>query len=307
LTQLLLEFGADPNDEETPYHVSEGYDNTVMEILLKSGKFNEQSLATLLIRKADWHDYDGMKMALDSVANPNFMTHWGVDAVHHAALRDNGLPILAMLLDYGGDVTRKSRRGVSAVETAARRGRGDVLKLLAERGIDAKLEGVDRLIAACALADYAGISALVAEEPGLQAELVANGGTLLAQFAGNGNAEGMKRLFELGVRPDALYEGDGYFEIAKNSTALHVAAWRGQPGAMKLLLEQGAPVNALDGWGRTALQVAVRACVHSYWKWRRTPEWVEPLLKARASLDGIEIPCGYDEGDELLRWYAGKS
>ena len=30
LTRLLLEYGADPNDEETPYHVPEGYDNAVM-------------------------------------------------------------------------------------------------------------------------------------------------------------------------------------------------------------------------------------------------------------------------------------
>ena len=44
LTRLLLERGADPNDEETPYHVPEGYDNTVMKIMLESGKLNAASL-----------------------------------------------------------------------------------------------------------------------------------------------------------------------------------------------------------------------------------------------------------------------
>ena len=44
LTRLLLERGADPNDEETPYHVTETTDNSVLKILLESGKLNEKSL-----------------------------------------------------------------------------------------------------------------------------------------------------------------------------------------------------------------------------------------------------------------------
>jgi ankyrin repeat protein len=305
LTKLLLEFGADVNDGETAYHVSEGYDNTVLEILLNSGKFKPLALATILIRKADWHDHNGLKLALSYGAGPNYIEHWDSSGLHHSIKRDNGLAMIATLLDHGGDVTLKNKLGLSAAQLAARRGRGDVLNLLAERGIDPKLEGVDRLIAACAKADGREIRALLAEEPEFQAELVAGGGTLLAQFAGNGNAEGMQRLMELGVKADALYEGDGYFEIAKDSTALHVAAWRGQPEAMKLLIERGTPVNAPDGAGRTALQLAVRACVSSYWRQRRTPEWIEPLLKAGASTEGIAIPCGYEEADALWKQYAG--
>jgi ankyrin repeat protein len=305
LVQLLLEFGADVNDGETAYHASEGYDNTVLEILLKSGKFSATAMTTVLIRKGDWHDFEGMKLALSYGADPNCMEHWGNSGLHHAMKRDNWVGTIALLLDHGGDATLKNDRGFSAAELAARRGRGDVLKLFAERGIDPKLEGVHRMEAACAMADDAAIQALLKQEPGLQAELMELGGTLLAQFAGNGNVDGMKRLMELGVKADALYEGDLYFEVARDSTALHVAAWRGQPEAMKLLIERGTPVNARDGAGHTAMQLAVRACVHAYWKRRRTPEWVEPLLKAGASTEGIAIPCGYDEADALLKQYAG--
>ena len=306
VTELLLEFGADPNDEETPYHAPEGYDNTVLEILLKSGKFNETAMTTVLLRKADWHDDEGMEMALKFGANPNAMAHWRGTATHQAAKRDNWLPAVERLLDHGADVTLKNRDGMSVAMIAARRGREDMLKHFTVRGIDPQLEGVDRLFAACAKSDDAEIHALLAEEPALQAELIATGGSLLAQFAGNGNVEGMKRLLELGVPVDALYEGDSYFEIAKDSTALHVAAWRGQPEAMKLLLERGAPVNALDGAGRTALQLAVRACVDSYWRRRRTLEWLEPLLKAGASTAGIAVPCGWTNADELIATYAGE-
>ena len=300
LTRLLLEYGADPNDEETPYHIVESNDNTVMQILLESGRLNERSLTTILLREADWHDYEGVQMALKYGANPNSMTHWGNSALHHAVQRDNWLPTLALLLDHGGNVTLKNRHGLSAAEIAAWRGRGDFLALLKERGVDAKLEGMHRLLAACALADDAEIHALLADEPELQHGLVGAGGTALAQFAGNGNTEGVRRLLDLGVKPDVLYEGDGYFGIARNSTALHVAAWRGRPATVRLLIQRGASVNALDGQGRTARQLAVRACVDSYWKQRHSPEWVAPLLEAGARTDEIEIPCGYDEADELL-------
>jgi hypothetical protein len=306
LTQLLLDFGADPNDEETPYHVPESYDNTIMELILKSGKFTERSKSWLAIRKADWHDYDGMKMALDYGAGPNMLTRWGITPLQHSIQRDNQLEMITLLFDHGADPLLANVHGRTSAQSAARRGRGDVLKLCAEREIDTKLDCVDRLIAACAMANDDVVQALIAEEPGLRAELLAEGGTLLAQFAGVGNAEGIKRLLDLGVKPNALYAGDAYFGIPKDSTALHVAAWRGESDAMKVLIDRGAPVNALDGAGQTALQLAVRACVDSYWKRRRKPEWVEPLLKAGASLDGVEIPCGYAEGDELLKEYAKK-
>ncbi|HEY1984237.1 MAG TPA: ankyrin repeat domain-containing protein [Terracidiphilus sp.] len=308
VTRLLLEYGADPNDEETPYHVPEGYDNTVMRILLESGKLTDMSRTWMLARKADWHDFDGMKLALEFGADPNATPRWGNSAFQHAIQRDNSLEMIRLLLDHGADpLLRNVHSGRSAAAMAARRGRGDVLELLAERGIDPQLGGVDRLIATCAMAQDAAIEAVFAADPQLRQEIVAEGGTLLAQFAGVGNVEGVRCLLALGVPPDALYpEGDGYFEIAKNSTALHVAAWRGWPATVKLLLERGAPVNALDGRGRTALQLAIRACVDSYWKRRRSPQWIEPLLQAGATLDGIEIPCGYDEADELLRAYAGK-
>jgi hypothetical protein len=73
---------------------------------------------------------------------------------------------------------------------------------------------------------------------------------------------------------------------------------------VKMLIERGAPVNALDGKCRTALALAVRACVDSYWKDRRTPDSVEALLKAGATVAGIQIPCGYDEVDALLMQFA---
>jgi ankyrin repeat protein len=72
-----------------------------------------------------------------------------------------------------------------------------------------------------------------------------------------------------------------------------------------LLLERGASVNARDEKGRTPLQLAVRACVDSYWADRRSPESVEALLGSGASSDGVPLPTGYDAIDTLLRSQAG--
>jgi ankyrin repeat protein len=305
LTRLLLERGADPNDEETPYHVPEGRDNTVMKIMLESGKLNEVSLSWMLLRKADWHDEEGLRLVLEHGGDPNLMTHFQNNALHHALRRDNSLRAIELLLDHGADPQLKnSRDGRSAVAIAAHRGRGDVVALLEHRGVALALDGLDRLIAACAKADRETIRRLVADAPHLAHDVAAQGGTFLAEFAGNGNVDGLRCLLDLGVSVSAPYEeGDPYFEIAKTSTALHVAAWRAYPAAVKALIERGAPVNALDGKGRTALQLAVKACVDSYWIGRRSPDSVATLLRAGASVSGITVPTGYKEIDPLLRQY----
>jgi ankyrin repeat protein len=305
LTRLLLERGADPNDEETPYHVPETYDNAVMNILLESGRLNDTSLTWMLLRKTDWHDLEGLRLILEHNAVPNKITRFGDNGLHHAIRRDNSLKMIELLLDYGSDpALPNTRDGRSATAMAAHRGRGDVLALLTQRGTALDCHGVDRLIAACAMDDRETIRSLTANDPGLRAELVELGGTLLAEFAGVGNTAGVLNLLDCGVSPTSLYtEGDAYFGIAKDSTALHVAAWHAWPDVVKELIARGAPVNATDGNGRTALALAVKACVDSHWTWRRTPESVRALLDAGASVAGVEVPSGYEEVDALLRRY----
>jgi ankyrin repeat protein len=305
LTRLLLERGADPNDNEVPYHSPETRDNASLMVLVESGKLNNDSLATMLLRKADWHDYEGTKYLLEKGVDPNRMTHWRLTALHQAVRRDNDLKNIELLLDHGADPTLVNPwDGKSTVALAARRGRGDVLDSLEQRGIPIELHGVERLIAACARNDAAVIRAIAERQPQLVREVVAEGGKLLAEFAGVGNTDGVRHLLDLGVDVKALHEdGDGYFDVARNSMALHVAAWRARPATVKLLIERQAPVDVPDAKGRTPLVLAVRACVDSYWSYRRTPESVEALLGAGASTTGVAFPTGYAEVDELLRRY----
>jgi len=143
-------------------------------------------------------------------------------------------------------------------------------------------------------------------DPDLVAAVRAEGGQRLAEFAGVGNTEGVRLLLDLGVDPGAAYhEDDGYWQIGRDSTALHVAAWRARHATVRLLLERGAPVGARDGLGRTPLVLAVRACVDSHWVLLRSPASVRALLAAGASTAGVAYPCGYAEVDELIRTARG--
>jgi ankyrin repeat protein len=307
LTKLLLDNGADPNDEETPYHIPETYNNAVMKIVVESGKLNLDSLTTLLIRKADWHDEEGMQWLLERGANPNRTSQWKNSPFYHSVLRDNSLDMIKLLLGHGADPSLINARdnNTSVTARAARRGRADILNLLEQRNIPIHLDPLDQLIAAAAQGRDQTIRFLTASQPHLVPQLLSQGGTLLAFFAGNGNTEGVRSLLDLGIPADALTpEGDPYFELAKNSTALHSAAWRAHPDTVKLLIARGTPLNAVDARGRTALHLAIRACVDSHWTYRRSTESIQALLEAGASTTNIELPTGYDEADALLRQYA---
>ena len=299
MTRLLLARGANPRDEEACYHSPEGNDSDAMKALVESGKLTDNDLALMLVRKADWHDYEGAKWLLEHGANPNHLRGRGWQPLHHSIRRDNGLDIIGAMLDHHADVG-VGVEGLTAAVRAARRGRGDVLANLDQRGITYELKGVDRLTAACARHDRHAVDAMKREEPALVVELLAMGGQRLTEFAGTWNTEGVAMLLGLGVPVNAACEGDGYFDIAKGSTALHVAAWKGVASTVKLLLARGAAVDALDGKSRTPLMLAVKATVDSYWTYRRTPEAVQALLDAGSTVAGVRYPSGYAEVDVLL-------
>ncbi|HEY6060640.1 MAG TPA: ankyrin repeat domain-containing protein [Gemmatimonadales bacterium] len=306
LTRLLIERGADPNDEDAVYHAPEGRDLGALKVLVETGKVTAENLGVMLIRKLDWHDLEGVRYMLAQGLDLTRKRARGGPALHHALERDNSLQIIELLLDHGAD-PHEVDDGRSAIALAARKGRSDVLEALERRGVPLEFHGVERLHAALARADAAGAHAIAKGEPALLREVLADGGTLLSEFTLTWNNDGVRLLLELGVPATARYDGYGYFDIANDSTALHVAAWMLNAELVKLFLERGVPANARDGRARTPLMLAIKACVDSYWTERRTPEPARLLLEAGASLDGVAIPSGYAQVDQLLERSKGKA
>jgi ankyrin repeat protein len=299
LTRLLLERGADPNDGEVCYHCPESSDLGAMKAIVETGKVTPENLSMMLLRKHDWHDFDGAKWLLERGADPNIERSPGWLPLHHGIVRDNGCEMIELELDHGADPHRR-RHGRTAPELAARRGRADVLEAMEKRGVDLRFDRVHELIAACARDDGETVRRISRGAPAASGELLNDGATLLAEFAGTWNAKGVGHLLDLGVPIESRYAGDAYFDIPKDSTALHVAVWKSTPPAVELLIARGADVNARDGRGDTPIRRAVKACVDSHWTERRSPRAVAALLAAGARAADVECPCGYDDVDALL-------
>src|SRR5216683_994253 len=298
LTRLLLAHGADPNDGETPYHVPEGYDNATLEALVESGKVDQAGITTMLHRKHDWHDYQGIEWLLAHGADPNEMSAWGRRALHKALDRNNPVRFVELLLDRGADPKLPTKNGMSAVVVAARMGRGDVLDLFARRGISIELEGEDALLAACAHADEAGARAIVQRAPGIVASIEREDPGIVADVASAGNTAAVRLMLDLGFSAASRTRRAG----APNDTALHGAIWRSRHETAKLLVERGAPLEVTNDRGETPLSYAVRALVQSEWPAQRSPETVAMLLDAGARVESVTLfPSGVEEVDELLR------
>lgn len=255
ITQLLLDYGADPNDDETPYHAPEWFDNRAMKVLVESGKLTPMSIVTLLHRKLDWTNFDSVKWLLEHGADPNAESPWVHRGLDHSLERDNDLRFIEVLLDHGADPALKSAHGANAIQRAAAMARGDALRLFEQRGFSTHLDGDLALLRACALGDREGAVKIVTDDPGIVARIEAAYPAVVANFAGAGNTEGLRLLLDLGFKIQSRTDSAG----SRQAGPLHLSVWRERTETVKLLLDRGADVTETDGNGFTPLDLAKRA------------------------------------------------
>ena len=154
------------------------------------------------------------------------------------------------LLDQGASPNARNRLGDTPLNTAARNGNLELVRLLLERGADVDQPNLARVTPLMSAA-YGGHEAIVRELLAHKADVNAS---RPHPQDGDGLCGGQRQrrqrsaLLDAGVDPNQ--------RDAEGATALMWAAAYGKHDNVKLLLERGAEVNARDARGKSALAIA---------------------------------------------------
>ena len=221
LVRVLLEAGAEPNDNDSLYHSVEPADPACTRLLLEHGAGPKGTNA--LAHALDYDRVERVRLLLDHGADPNEGF-----AVHHAVLRGRSPDVIRLLAVHGADLARRDSHGLTAYQQAVRRGRQNLADALAELGAPTELTATDHAPAAIA----AGTGTL----DGL--ELDAEARNVLIELAMR-DARTLERVVDaVGARSSASYAR------GPRGTLLHQAASLGRADYVRLLLERGADADA---------------------------------------------------------------
>ena len=233
LTRVLLEAGANPDDNESLYHSTEARSPDCLRLLLEHGARTSHTNA--LAHALDDERLEHVTLLLDAGADPNEGA-----LLAHAVRRGRGPEFLRLLAGHGAELDRpggETWRGDVRLRTphqhAVLRGRDDQAAALAELGASTDVEEDDLGVAAIARGERPAAPLPDVLDPDGQ-EVV-----ILAALGGH-----------LGVVLDAL--GPDFRGVVGGSpegTLLHHAAWVGNPRLVSELIERGADPNASSGAG----------------------------------------------------------
>jgi len=148
-----------------------------------------------------------------------------------------GLPVLAS--KHGADVSRRRADGATPHTLASIHGKQDIADWLLAHGARDELSPLDRFVAAGARGDRARAEAMLAAQPDLRTALAPEHHLMLHRPAETGDASILETMLACGFDP-RVRDKDGV-------TALHRAAMGGHVDAVRVLLQYGADVDAVDG------------------------------------------------------------
>ena len=238
MTQLLLEAGADPDDNESLYHAMESPDPTCARLLLDAGA--KVAGTNAIGRALDYDRIDGLQLLL-AHGSASEKGHW----LHHAIRRGRSKAHIAALVAAGVDDGNADRRGRSAHKLARLFGRDDIAELLAQAGAEEPLSTAEAFVAACSRADEAAARAFLLDDPGLIAGLDESLLTIMPQLAAIGRTEAVRTMLALGWPREV--------KTAWQATALNLAIFAGDAVMTRLLLQHGADWQTRHGYGDNAL------------------------------------------------------
>ena len=243
LVQRKVDVNAAQPDGTTALHWAVVWNNEdAVNLLLRAGadaKARNRYGATPLSEAVTAGSAAMVEALLKAGADPKTLTTEEGETVLMTAARAGNADVVRMLLDRGADVNaREKYKGQTALMWAAAERHPAVVKLLLDRGADWKVRSVDRETKVPRLSAASSISP------------IARGGfTALSFAAREGDIESARVMLDGGV--DINY-GD-----VDNTSALVVSIMNKQYSFAKFLIDRGADVNLVGGYGRTALYAIV--------------------------------------------------
>lgn len=261
VVSLLLERGADVNDGESVYHAAELDHRDCLALLLAHGADisgrHEHWGNTPLYFLAGFRETHsgaaaiarGMAWLLAHGADPNVASN--VAAGHHGAPDTGEAPLhriaafgrsvslARLLVTHGAAVDMARADGRTPYALAIRAGNTEVAEYLAASGASTdRLDPIDQLLGACAVADEQAARAIVARNPGIVERMRPADWHAISGAIDSDREPSVRLMLSLGWP----LEEEGPW----GGTPLHHAAWQGQPGITRLLLSHGAPVDVRD-------------------------------------------------------------
>jgi ankyrin repeat protein len=288
IAQYLLDQGADLDARDVDH------ESTAAQHLVRDAP----EVARLLVERGAWFDVflaiglrDPALVARCLHDDPEALDHRIGQGKYSVAHHGTRAATREEIGDRRGDIYRwVFDHNFSAVQAAALLGYTDIVALLL-----AHASPVQRLLAACAMADRAAAGSVVASHPNLVAGLGRDQMRLLTDKAHANDAAAVALMLDLGFDPRVTG--------ADNGDALHWAAFQGSAELVRLLLRHDPAIGVRDAsYGGTPLGWCVYGSVHGWARGRGDfPATARLLLAAGERPDPGALPTGRDDMDAVLR------
>ena len=232
--RLLLEAGADPNDNQALYNRMQYPNDEHLELLFEYGLGKDQGGPWFKRFFQHWPHASAPRSPSDILS---YQLRWAVSA--------NYFDRVKLLVENGADVNAVSQYPAGArapYAEAVSNCHQQIAEYLVAKGakrIAISLSTADEFSIACQRADADRVRELAASDP----SLLDNPG-LLTSAAEDGRVDSLRLLVELGL--DVNGKAGGPRPWPNDTSPLWWAALAGQLDAVKLLVELGADVHARD-------------------------------------------------------------
>lgn len=302
--RVLVDAGANPNDNESLYHACEKFNLTLLDTVAANG-LDPEAVSYCIKHAMDMTWTEAILWFLGQGADPNAIHPSDQEtSLHWAVKRNCSIEVIEALLEAGADPNARTSTGKSTalgivgwtpIDFALRLGRRDVAGLLERRGaVPSPMSQYDRFVVACANADHIVVENL--KERHLP-DLNDDDRTLISHVAQMDNWDAVCLMADLGWPIDAR----GWMD----ATPLYWTLCKGQPETLGFLLQRGASTESIGGYFQNPFHAVV------YCQWNRGegdyPAALELLLEHGTAIPDGLYPCGDDDMDRVLARYAESS